>query len=121
MKITGHFLPIYNEDFLKGVKKIKILVDHAARDKIVRACESLAGVGCKIPITNHGSDLLLNISVPAVAKYTSDGLASSLAELLGNEVNVEIKLQKYTIVSKYERNKGEKITGTKIGLIGMSM
>jgi len=58
--------------------------------------------------------------VSNIAEYTLGGDASSIRELLGREINVNLKVQRYTLTSKYEKNYGEKIAGVTAKLMSAS-
>jgi hypothetical protein len=124
MNITGHFLETYNPGFLQNPdtapKKITILIDYDNHDKYMNVAKSLAGENAKTSITRRGTDVLLTVNVDLLAMYTVDGAAASIRELLGHEINIRLKVQRYSLTSKYEKNYGEKIAGVSAKLLSAS-
>ncbi len=86
----------------------------------MRVAKSLAGEYAKTPIIRRGGDILLAVNVSDIAMYSNAGQAASLLDLLGKEITVKIKLQKYSLTSKFAKNQGEKISGVSIKMIEAS-
>lgn len=112
--IKAHYLEAYNP-VVKKKPTIELLVDWETRDKIRNVVNSLTGFRSddptapkpRSPLHKQGDDNLLTVNVPNM----------SVMELIGNEIEVEIKLTKYQLVSKYEVNKGQKIIGVTAKLV----
>jgi len=123
VKIQGYFLPIHNSGWPDTPsKKINLLIDHEARDKITNVARFLTGSDePKVPIKRKGSDILLTVAVSDVILCTNDGAAASLSNLLGLEIMMNIKVQKYALTSKYEKNAGTKIVGVSTKLMSASV
>jgi hypothetical protein len=123
MIIQGYFLETYNEGIKESEvapKKITLLIDYDSHDKFMRVTNNLAGEHAKTSIVRRGGDILLTVNVSNIAEYTLGGDASSIRELLGREINVNLKVQRYTLTSKYEKNYGEKIAGVTAKLMSAS-
>lgn len=122
IKIRGHFLPTYNAGWPDvPTKKINLLIDYENREKILNVAQSLTGITePKTPLSRKGSDILLTVSLSDVALYTNDGAAASISDLLGLEITVALKAQRYSLTSKYEKNAGAKIIGISLKLLSAS-
>ena len=110
VKIKAHYLPYYQED-VPDVKICLLLTDPDSRQKIRNVTENLCGEGAKLPLKWHKKDCKLIIKVDKV-RCMKGRETCILSDMLGLEVDVTLELRKYSIVSKYESNRGEKIQGT---------
>lgn len=139
LRIKAHYLEAYNMPTLpkyqssgkyqnsKKSQTIELLLDWETRDKIRNVVNSLTGYRDdnegvppkpKSPLHKQGDDNLLTVSLPDVAHYELNGQpVESIKDLLGNEIELEIKLTKYQLVSKFDTNKGQKIVGVSAKLI----
>lgn len=130
LRIKAHLLETYN-DFSQA-KSIELLIDWDTRDKIRNVVNTLTGfrdsdvtadfskvkVVPKSPLHKQGDDNLLTVNIPPVAHYEINGESvGSITDLVGNELELEIKFTKYQLVSKYESNKGQKIVGVSAKLV----
>ena len=117
VKIKAHYLPYYQEDVPAG--KICLLIsDPESRQKIRNVTENLCGEGAKLPLKWHKKDCKLIAKADKV-RCMKGRETCILSEMLGLEVDVELELRKYSIVSKYESNRGEKIQGTHAVVVAM--
>jgi hypothetical protein len=123
IRIKAHYLETYNDS---SKKSIELLVDWDTRTKLRNIVNTLTGFRDddptapkpKSPIHKLGDDNLLTVSIPPIAHYEMNGQPTkSITDLLGNEIEVEIKLSKYQLVSKFESNKGQKIIGVSAKLV----
>jgi hypothetical protein len=129
VKIRGHFLETYNGDFCAAIakglvpKKLVLLLEYTEREKFMNVANNLAA--SKTPISRRGTDILLTVNIdPLVMVFTNvDGVAvaSSLPDILGNEVTAELRVQRYSLVSKFEKNLGERVTGVHATLKSLSV
>lgn len=110
VKIKAHYLPYYQEDVPAG--KICLLIsDPESRQKIRNVTENLCGEGAKLPLKWYKKDCKL-VAKADKARCMKGQETCILSEMIGLEVDVVLELRKYSIVSKYESNRGEKIHGT---------
>lgn len=117
MKMRGHFLETYNGDFCAAIakdlvpKKIVLLLDYTEKDKFMNVATNLAGANTKTTISRHGSDILISLTIDALVTCSLDEKAATLNDLLGKEIICDIKITRYSLTSKFEKNRGEKIVG----------
>lgn len=126
LSIKAHYLEAYNPFNGGKPKSIELLVDWETRDKIRNVVNTLTGFRDndltapkpKSPLHKQGDDNLITVNIPPVAHYEIHGEpAESITDLLGNELELEIKFTKYQLVSKFESNKGQKIIGVSAKLV----
>lgn len=117
INLKTHYLEIHQDNISDKNKKINLLLDWDNRDKFMKVAKNLAGENGKTPINHRGNDTLLTVTVSDVVLCYLNGSAAALSDLLGNEITVNLKLQRYSLTSKFEKNKGEKITGVSAKLI----
>ena len=111
LRIKANYLPAYQDDVPE--KKICLLVsDRESRKKIRNTTKSLCGENARSPLKRHRGDYTLIAKVSDITIFIKENQACSQSDLLGLEVEVKLELRKYSFVSKYEYNKGEKISGT---------
>jgi len=120
INIHGYLLELHNPGLSENTtapKKITLLIDYDSHDKYMNVAKNLAGENAKTSIKRKGGDILLTVNVSDVALYTVGGAAASIRALLGLEIDVKLKIQRYTLTSKYEKNLGEKIAGISAKLV----
>ena len=110
VKIKAHYLPYYQEDMPEG-KICLLITDSESRQKIRNVTENLCGEGARTPLKWHKKDCKLVAKADKV-RCMKERETCILSDMLGLEVEVVVELRKYSIVSKYESNRGEKIQGT---------
>lgn len=121
IRIKAHYLPVYNPNSNNKIKSIELLIDWDTRNKIRNVVNNIAVVkdgNPKSPLHKLGDDYLLTVNIPPIAHYELRGEpVESIISLLGNEIELEIKLTKYQLISKFESNKGQKIIGVSAKLV----
>lgn len=123
IKINAYYLPVYQTKNRNGY--ITLLVpDSADRDKINNSAAAICGnpeVPAKTPLQYRGGDWLLSVKVPTTACFSMDQIGCRMNDLLGCAVTVRLKMRRYTLISKFEANLGEKIIGVTFAVINMAV
>ena len=124
LRIKAHYLETYNDfSSTKSPKSVELLIDWNTRDKIRNVVNTLTNfsegkANPKSPLHKQGDDNLLTVNISPVAHYELAGEpVGSIINLVGNELELEIKLTRYQLVSKFESNKGQKIIGVSAKLV----